>query len=239
MKKLIRKILRKKGFQITKYPDYDLERRIKLINHFDIDTLFDIGANIGQYAINMREIGFTKKIISFEPLKSAFSVLKDTSLNDNNWVVQNYALGNENFKSVINVAGNSASSSILNMLPKHSNTEPESKYTTQEEIEIKTLDSVYNTLCKKEDRVMIKIDTQGYEKNVIDGATESLKNIKVIQIEMSIVPLYENEMLFIEMINHIDKKGFHLVSLENGFSDNTTGQLLQVDGIFVKKELLS
>lgn len=124
------------------------------------------------------------------------------------------------------------------MLPKHSNTGPESKYTTQEEIEIKTLDSVYNTLCKKDDRVMIKIDTQGYKKNVIDGSTESLKNIKVIQIEMSIVQLYEKEILFIEMINHIDKKGFHLVSLENGFSDNTTGQLLQVDGIFVKNELL-
>ena len=82
---------------------------------------------------------------------------------------------------------------------------------------------------------MIKIDTQGYEKNVIDGATESLNNIKIIQLEMSILPLYENEILFIEMINYLDKKGFQLFSLENGFSDLTTGQLLQVDGIFVQK----
>ncbi len=239
MKKLIKQLLRKRGLQIAKYPDYDLERRIKLLNHFKIDTLFDIGANVGQYAINMREIGFSKKIISFEPLKTAFSVLKDTSVNDNNWDVYNYALGNENFRSVINVAGNSASSSILNMLPKHSNTEPESRYTTQEEIEIKTLDSIYNSICKKGDSVMIKIDTQGYEKTVMEGATESLKNIKMIQIEMSIVPLYENEILFMEMINYINGKGFHLVSLENGFSDTTTGQLLQVDGIFVKKEWLT
>jgi hypothetical protein len=63
---------------------------------------------------------------------------------------------------------------------------------------------------------MIKIDTQGYEKNVIDGATESLNNIKIIQLEMSILPLYENEILFIEMINYLDKKGFQLFSLENG-----------------------
>ena len=82
---------------------------------------------------------------------------------------------------------------------------------------------------------MLKIDTQGYEKNVIDGATKSLGSIKVIQLEMSILPLYENEMLYVDMINYLDKKGFQLFSLENGFSDQHTGQLLQVDGIFVQK----
>ena len=239
MKKLIKRILRKNGLQLSKYPDYDMARRIKIINYYDIDTIFDIGANVGQYGTNMREIGFSKKIISFEPLKSAFGILKNTSSKDNNWIINNYALGNENFKSLINVAGNSASSSILNMLPKHLNTAPESKYLAQEEIEIKKLDSIYNSFCKKEDKVMIKIDTQGYEKNVIDGATESLKNIRIIQLEMSIVPLYENEILFIEMINYIENKGYHLFSLENGFSDKKTGQLLQVDGIFVRKEMLN
>jgi FkbM family methyltransferase len=161
--------------------------------------------------------------------------LKKASLKDNNWLVNNYALGNEDIKSMINVAGNSFSSSILNMLPTHLKSEPESIYIAQEEIEIKKIDSIFNSFCNKEDRVMIKIDTQGYEKNVIDGATESLNNIKIIQLEMSILPLYENEILFIEMINYLDKKGFQLFSLENGFSDLTTGQLLQVDGIFVQK----
>jgi FkbM family methyltransferase len=142
--------------------------------------------------------------------------LKKASLKDNNWLVNNYALGNEDIKSMINVAGNSFSSSILNMLPTHLKSEPESIYIAQEEIEIKKIDSIFNSFCNKEDRVMIKIDTQGYEKNVIDGATESLNNIKIIQLEMSILPLYENEILFIEMINYLDKKGFQLFSLENG-----------------------
>lgn len=142
--------------------------------------------------------------------------MKKASLKDNNWLVNNYALGNEDIKSMINVAGNSFSSSILNMLPTHLKSEPESIYIAQEEIEIKKIDSIFNSFCNKEDRVMIKIDTQGYEKNVIDGATESLNNIKIIQLEMSILPLYENEILFIEMINYLDKKGFQLFSLENG-----------------------
>jgi FkbM family methyltransferase len=237
MKELFQKILRKTGYQLEKFPhpDPDLIRRFKIINYCNIDTLFDIGANTGQYAIDMRKFGYRKKIISFEPLKSTFNVLKNAALKDNNWIVNNYAIGNENIKSVINVAGNTDSSSILDMLPLHYNTAPESRYIGQEEIEIKKLDSIFNFFCKEEDRVMIKIDTQGYEKKVIEGATESLNRIIIIQLEMSIVPLYENEMLFIDMINYLDKKGFQLFSFENGFSDRTSGRVLQVDGIFVKK----
>lgn len=239
IKRLIKKLLMKNGIQLKRYPDPnpDLIRRFKIINYYNIDTLIDIGANIGQYAISMRDIGYRKKIISFEPLKSAFEHLKNASLNDNNWIVINYAIGNQDMKGVINVAGNSQSSSILNMLPMHLNSAPESKYITQEEIEIKKLDSIFNSFCNKEERVMLKIDTQGYEKNIIDGALESLSKIMIIQLEMSIVPLYENEMLFIDMINYLDNKGFQLFSLENIFSDPTTGRLLQVDGIFVKKSL--
>jgi len=237
MKNFIKKILKKSGYQLKRYPDYDndLLRRMKIVNHFNIDTLFDIGANKGQYALNMRELGYCNKIISFEPLKEAFKELKNAAVKDEKWIVNNYALGSENSTSVINVAGNSYSSSILTMLPKHIESAPESRFVGQEEIEIKKLDSIFSLFCDNKNSVMIKIDTQGYEKNVIDGALESLKTIRIIQLEMSIIPLYEKEMLFDEMIKYLDNKGFSLFSLENGFSDLTTGQLLQVDGIFINR----
>lgn len=148
--------------------------------------------------------------------------------------MNNYAIGNEDGKSIINIAGNSLSSSILDMLPEHYENAPQSKYTGHQEIEIKKLDSIFNSFSNKEDRVMLKIDTQGYEKNVIDGALESLNRILIIQLEMSLIPLYDNMMLFTEMIEYIESKGFKLYSLENGFSNPDSGQLLQVDGIFVK-----
>lgn len=228
-------MLKNNGLQIKRYPDKDLKRRLKIMNYCNIDTLFDIGANTGQYAKLMKELGYNKRIISFEPLKRAFEDLKKAALKDNNWIVNNYAIGNEDGKSVINIAGNSFSSSISNMLPMHLESAPESKYIAQQEIEIKKLDSIFNSFTNKEDRVMLKIDTQGYEKNVIDGAIASLSRIMIVQLEMSIVPLYENEMVFIEMIKYLDNKGFLLFSLENGFSSPDSGQLLQVDGIFVKK----
>lgn len=233
--RLVNKLLKKVNLEIKTYPDFDSKRRMQIINNYKIDTLFDIGANCGQYSKNLREMGYNGKIISFEPLKSAFEKLEQVSSGDKKWIVNNYAMGDKNIKSVINVAGNSYSSSILDMLPNHLNSAPESRYINKQEIVIKKLDSIYSSFCSIKNSVMVKIDTQGYEKNVLDGAAKSLKNIKIIQLEMSILPLYENEMLFIEMINYLDKKGFQLSSLENGFADPYTGQLLQVDGIFTQK----
>ena len=237
MKDLIKGIIKNTGFQIKRYPDYDLARRLLITSNYKIDTLLDIGANAGQYASNMRELGYVKKIISFEPLASAFGQLKRKSKHDNNWILNNYALGDEDGKTIINVSGNSVSSSILNILPMHVQSAPDSKYLAKDDIQIKKLDSIFDLFYNEGDSVMMKIDTQGYEKNVLDGANESLKKIKIIQLEMSVVPLYENEMLINDMINYLDNLGFQLFSLENGFSNATTGQLLQVDGIFVRKDI--
>ena len=236
MKNLIKKILRKNGIIIKRYPETDIVRRMKLVRRKKIDTLLDIGANSGQYATQMREHGYKGNIVSFEPLKDTFEELKATSIKDNNWLVNNYALGDENVTSLINVSGNSVSSSILNMLPSHLNSAPESKYVDKEKIQIKKLDSIFDSFCGVGNKVMMKIDVQGFEKNVLDGADESLNNIEIIQLEMSVVPLYENEMTFIDMINYLDDKGFKLFSLENGFHDSHTGKLLQVDGIFEKSK---
>lgn len=234
MKKTLKKVVQSLGYQINKYHEED---KLKIVKQFGINKLFDIGANIGQYALYMRDIGYTNKIISFEPLQAAFAELKKAASKDSNWTINNYALGEENGESVINVAGNSYSSSILNMLPEHENRAPESKYIAKEKIEIKKLDSIFNDYYSQGDNVMLKIDTQGYEKNVILGAGNILDKVSLIQLEMSVVNLYENEMSFIDMINFLDGKGFELFTLENGFSDHKTGRLLQLDGLFVNKKV--
>lgn len=228
-------VLQKLIYKIHLKNDY--KRRLKIINNCNINLLLDIGANAGQYSKKMRNFGYTKKIISFEPLKDVFEILKKNALHDKNWIVNNYALGNEDSVGIINVSKKSDCSSIFNMLPEHKESASGLEYIAQQEIEVKKLDTVFNSFAGKSDNVMIKIDTQGYEKNVIDGAFESLNKILIIQLEMSIVPMYENEILFIEMIEYLKNKGFQLYSLENGHFNRNTGRLLQVDGIFVNKLL--
>jgi len=216
----------------------DLKRRITIINNQEIDVLFDIGANTGQYSSKLRNLGYKNKIISFEPLTKVFEILEKTAIKDGNWIVNNYALGDEDGEGIINISGRSDNSSILDMTSNYMESTPTLKYVDQQKIVLRKLDSIFNSFVKPEDKVMIKIDTQGYEKNVIDGAIESLSRVSIIQLEMSIVPLYKNEMLFLEMIKYIEEKGFQLYSLENGHYNRNTGQLLQVDGIFVNKAML-
>ena len=224
-------------FKKIKYQIYlkrDLKRRLKIIDHCKIDVILEVGANVGQYARKMRNMGYNKQIVSFEPVNTDFEILKQAASRDKNWTVNNFALGNEDTTGYINISGKSDNSSILNMLPLHSQSNANLGYVGKQEIQIKKLDSIFNSFVKPGENVMVKIDTQGYEKNVIDGALESLKKISILQVEMSIVPLYENEMLFKEMITYFENLGFQLYSLENGHYNRNTGQLLQVDGIFTK-----
>jgi len=238
MKALIQKILNKFGYQIIKYPDLDIRRRIKIVHKYRIDTLLDVGANQGQYAMEMRRAGYSKKIISFEPIKKVFEKLLENSKGDPLWFAENYALGNEDKTETINISGYSPSSSILNMLPKHIEYAPYSGYVGKEQIEVKRLDSIFNKLYDGKNKIMLKIDTQGYEKQVIEGTMNSLNSITLLQLEMSLTGLYENEMLFGQMMQFINNLGFRLISIENGIYGFESGELLQVDGIFVNDKIL-
>ena len=220
--------------EITKYPTDELVRRIALLNHHDINVIIDIGANIGQYGSEMRNLGFTGEIISFEPIKEAFQKLKQTATGDQNWKVYNYSIGERDGQTIINIAKNSVSSSILKSLPQLTESAPEAEFIRKETVEIRKLDSLFEDLKVSNKNIYLKIDTQGYEEMVVLGALNSLQFIKGIQIEMAFKPSYEGAINFHEMKAKLKSLGFHLQALENGFYDTKTGEQLEVDGIFYK-----
>jgi FkbM family methyltransferase len=193
----------------------------------------DIGANSGQFARELRQdIGYIGRIVSFEPLGEAFKSMQAHANGDPRWETFNFALGDVEEKREINIAGNSLSSSFLDILPSHLIAAPESKYIGKEVIEVRRLDSIFDLVCKNAKNIYMKIDTQGFESKVLKGAAMSLQRIDTIQMEMSLVPLYGTELLFDEMCIVMREKGYTLVAIENGFSVPDTGQLLQIDGIF-------
>jgi len=81
---------------------------------------------------------------------------------------------------------------------------------------------------------LLKMDVQGYEEAVLRGAHRSLSMVRGVQLELSLVPLYEGAWSFSDAVEHFQASGFELVSLEPGFYDHSTGRLLQVDGIFMR-----
>ncbi len=222
------------GIEIIKYPTNELDRRIKLINHYNIDVILDIGANIGQYGGEMRTLGFEGEIISFEPMKKAFDKLRKNASGDVNWKVYNYSIGERDGQATINIATNSVSSSLLDNLPQLIESAPEAQFVEREIIEIRKLDSVFDSLNLNGKNIYLKIDTQGYEEMVLLGAENSLKFVKGIQIEMAFIPSYQGAITFDKMKAKLNDLGFHLLALENGFYDKKTGKQLEIDGVFYK-----
>ena len=212
---------------------------IKIIKNLEIDCLFDVGANTGQYATLVRSLGYQGQIFSFEPLSSAHKILKEKSIHDNFWTVYDRCgIGNQNKVETINISGNSYSSSFLDMLEKHKKAAPDSEYLGQEEVNIYTLDNIFSNLKNGYKRIFLKIDTQGYEMNVLKGVEKNIHKIYAVQLELSMSPLYNNSHLYQDFFDYFIKRDFECWNLQSGFRDPETGRLLQFDGLFVNKNLI-
>lgn len=225
------------GIDIIGYPTLELQRRIKLMNHHSIDVILDVGANIGDYAKDMRNIGFKGEIFSFEPVKEVFDILLRDASKDKLWKVFNYAIWEKDGEATINISKNLVSSSLLNSLPQLVSSAPRANFVLQEKIKIQKLDSIFDDLKLRDKKIYLKIDTQGYEEMVLLGANKSLEFISGIQIEMPLIPSYVGSMTFDKMKQKLNMLGFRLVAVENGFYNKKTGEQIELDGIFYRDNL--
>jgi hypothetical protein len=143
------------------------------------------------------------------------------------------AVGDSTTKISINVSANTESSSVLPMLSKHKDLAPQSNYINTIEVNMTTLDDY---LCYKNisDNIYLKIDVQGFEESVLAGATKTLDKVRILQLEVSFIPLYENKTKYYELIKEIEDSGFFFYSFLPAFVNNATGQMYQMDAIFCK-----
>ena len=203
------------------------------LKEYNIEYVFDIGANEGQFAQELRHYGFKNKIISFEPLIDEHKKLVLNSSKDSNWeVYKRIAVGNKNSKNIINVSKNSVSSSILNINLEHIDSAPNSKVVGQQDVEEKKLDDIFYELDIKEPNLFLKIDAQGYESQVLEGAENVIKRFKGILVEVSLTELYENQKTWLHIIKKIESLGYECWSVDRGFTNKNTGRSLQADLVF-------
>jgi FkbM family methyltransferase len=241
MKKFIRKIARYFGVEITRHrPSTSAQKQIcKALELAGINVVFDVGANEGQFARGIREYGFEGKIVSFEPLSSARRKMLAFSARDDNWHVhEQAAIGDQDGEVEIYIAGNSVSSSLLPMLKSHASAAPGSAYVDAERVQISKLDSIASQYLSPAANLFIKIDTQGFEWQVLDGGSETLNQALGVLCELSLLPLYEGQRLWLDIVERLDEQGFTLWAVQQGFTDPRTGQSLQMDGIFLRKSIV-
>ncbi|MEY2884046.1 MAG: hypothetical protein RL490_1770 [Pseudomonadota bacterium] len=235
MREFVRSALRRRGWDLHRYlptlaGDAQLQHALRC---FAVDLVLDVGANSGQFGTALRSLGYAGRILSFEPLADVHAALERNCAGDTLWsAAPRGALGREDGSITINIAGNSASSSVLPMLDSHSQAAPESRYIGQEQVPIHRLDTLLPALRGDARQIYLKIDTQGYEREVIAGAAATLAGVAAVQLEVSLTPLYGGQASFAEMLALMDGHGLAPWALWPGFAEPGTGRILQADVIF-------
>eukprot|EP01035_Chromulina_nebulosa_P019691 gene19691-25611_t len=198
-------------------------------------TILDIGANTGQFGAAIRAAGWRGKLISFEPLSAAHSLLTLRAGKDDKWnVAPKMAIGSTTGSAQLNISLNSVSSSFLQVNNKCLAAAPAAEFHSVETVKVMTLDDAMDPYDAGP--YALKLDTQGFEIEVLQGASRILDDVRVVSIEMSLVPLYEGGAGFIELYNYLTGAGFRAIALTEGFSDHQRNEMLQVEGIFVRSD---
>lgn len=240
LKRTVQALLGNFGLEVRRKQVQGKTKFETLLMQYQVDMVFDIGANIGQCGPWFRWIGFDKTIVSFEPISHLFERLSEHAKSDPKWLVEKVALGEKDGVGVINVSGgHGGASSILTMTEHVVKNAPDQAVIRQEEIAITTVEKMMRKYYPEGDRLFLKIDAQGYETRVIEGIGSELPRIIGMKLEMSLVENYRGELLMMDMLPRLKNMGFHLVEFENGWSNEKTGKMYQVDGVFFRTDRLA
>lgn len=234
MKQVIRRVARLCGLEVHRIRStvawkYSLVGRLR---ERGIDSVLDVGANTGQFAQQLRKAGFDGQIFSFEPMSSAFAKLRAAAALDTKWSVFNFALGDRQEARRLHVAGNSVSSSLLEISSFALKIEPTAAAIGDETVQVDTLDAVLSVLGLDPARALLKMDVQGFEQQVIAGAGSAMAHLPGVVTECSLTTVYDGEWLFSDVVRFFLSNGFRLVHADPVFTDTNTGDVLQVDAHF-------
>jgi FkbM family methyltransferase len=244
LKRLVRSTFQSFGYDIVPFPiDQWSEQRLTLGRHLiqilrrcRINCVFDVGAHYGEYGEFLRELGYSGKLISFEPVSTNFKQLRIRAEKDPLWHAYHMALGSEDTLMDIKVFHESELSSFLtpnDYCASHMGSGD--LVSGLERVQVRTVDTVFDECVADivEPRVYLKLDTQGYELAVLQGATCHLDGIQGLQAEVSIKPIYEAMPSYLESLPKMRDLGFEVTGLFPVNRDRNL-RLIEVDCVMVR-----
>ncbi|MHA5049672.1 FkbM family methyltransferase [Streptomyces sp. SD15] len=206
-----------------------------LLEKYAVNCVFDVGANTGQYGRRLRKLGYTGRIVSFEPTAAAFAKLERAAAKDDDWWVFNIGLGRADSAESIHVGWNTMNSLL-----------PPSDYgkdrylrfakTDTEEIEIRRLDGMMDKALAgiADPRPYLKMDTQGYDLEVFAGAGERVTEFVGMQSEVAALRLYEGSPRMSESIATYEGSGFEITGMYPVTREATTARVVEFDCVMVR-----
>lgn len=220
--KAVRKLARTSGHDIVKY-----KSTLDLLTLHGIDCVIDIGANSGGYATEIREMGWTGPIVSIEPQPKTFVNLANRFSNDTQWKGLNIGMGSADTTLLLNIHEMDVLSSFLEKIELN-------PVTDRIQVPVKRMDGILDELLAGKTKPFVKIDTQGFELEIIKGFGSRITEVIGWQLELSIQPLYDKQPAMEEVVAQMKALGFSLWKILPGLRDPKTHQAFEFDGIFFK-----
>ena len=222
------------GFDIARYPGAAAQwpRLTELLDRHGVTLVLDVGANIGQYAVGLRNNGYDKRIVSFEPLSSAHAQLAANADLDPVWdVAPRCAVGAAKGQTEINISPESDMSSLLALTDDAAEKFASVRPTGRETVPVTTLAVELPRYAGTGDMIFVKSDTQGYEAEVLAGLASAVDRVVGLQLELSLVPIYQGQPDYLSVLNQVSELGFvpHLVI--PGYFSRHHGQMIEFDAV--------
>jgi FkbM family methyltransferase len=225
LKDAVQKMSARLGYPVI--PAWRLERfeqtehLARLFKRTGIDCVLDVGANIGQFREFLRLfLRYGGAIVSFEPVRELYERVERLARADPNWTAHQIALGDVSSSAVINVFAERTLSSFLERDEQTLREMGYEKYLREtelartEEVPVRRLDEVFDEYVPDPNaRVFLKSDTQGFDMNVIRGATGCLDRIAALQIELSIRHVYKGAPSYMEALRELGALGFEITGM--------------------------
>lgn len=201
MRHRLRRAMNEFGFDVLKTPTLEF-----FLQSRRVDLVVDVGANIGQFARKIRSGGYRGHILSIEPAPSVHAALAENARNDDKWTTLNCAVGQDAGKASINLSRNSVFNSLKPALALASSFDAASEVVGAETVTVIALDSL--DLPARYSSAFLKIDTQGFEEEVLRGAPRLLSACVGVQLELAVEHLYAGTWQFGEAIGFMAEAGF-------------------------------
>lgn len=203
-----------------------------------IDLVLDVGANKGQYAKRLRQLGYNGYIESFEPVSGVYQELVRNAESDPKWNCHNLALGSQEETKDLNVYSSTVFSSFLHANDYSKNIWRSLETVRTEAVQVKRLDQVFpeiadRTRCRK---VLLKMDTQGFDRQVFEGALGMLSSVITLQTELSMIPVYAGMDRPYAMLEIFNQYGFEVSAMECINRDPNSQAVIEFDCVPVRHQ---
>ncbi|MET8163643.1 FkbM family methyltransferase [Streptomyces sp. NPDC102259] len=229
--------LDERGLQLAAAEYLCTQHVVAMLELYGVNCVFDVGANNGQYAKRLRKLGYTGRIVSFEPTSETFARLEKAAAEDPDWQVHRCGLGREETTAEIHVGWKTMNS----LLPASDYGKGRySRFTKAdtEEIRVRRLDEVMAEALDglAEPRPFLKMDTQGYDLEVFAGAGERIAEFVGMQSEVAVLKLYEGSPGMGEAVAVYEAAGFGITGMYPVTREASTGRVIEFDCVLMRAD---